>query len=277
MVEIRKMSLKDLQIALGWAALEGWNPGLEDVDAFYRADPDGFLMAWDGDTPVAAISAVRNGNDYGFIGLYICRPEYRGKGFGWDIWLKGMERLEGRTIGLDGVPDQQENYRKSGFELSHNTARYGGVIAGAVDSGLTLTSADMTDELVAFDKGLSGIQRGQYASAWFENTDTRKTYVGNTDGKITSVGTIRTCREGHKIGPLYAPNKDQALDLLKALVHEMSAKMVFVDVPQINFPAVELMTSLGMEPTFQTARMYKGVRPVQQDNLIFGVVTLELG
>ena len=34
-----------------------------------------------------------------------------------------------RVIGLDGVVAQQENYRKSGFELAYANIRYGGTVA----------------------------------------------------------------------------------------------------------------------------------------------------
>ena len=32
-------------------------------------------------------------------------------------------------IGLDGVVGQQENYRKSGFQLAYANVRYGGTVA----------------------------------------------------------------------------------------------------------------------------------------------------
>ena len=34
-----------------------------------------------------------------------------------------------RVIGLDGVVAQQQNYRKSGFELAYANVRYGGIVA----------------------------------------------------------------------------------------------------------------------------------------------------
>ena len=64
---------------------------------------------------VAGISAVDYGAGVGFIGLYICRPDMRGLGYGRAVWDAGMARLAKATIGLDGVPAQQANYRNIGF------------------------------------------------------------------------------------------------------------------------------------------------------------------
>ena len=76
------------------------------------------------------ISAVRYGSGFGFIGFYIVRPNFRGQGYGLQIWNAAMARLAGRTIGLDGVVAQQDNYRKSGFVLAWNNARFEGLGGG---------------------------------------------------------------------------------------------------------------------------------------------------
>ena len=38
------MTRAELDIGIGWAADEGWNPGLHDADSFYATDPGGFLI-----------------------------------------------------------------------------------------------------------------------------------------------------------------------------------------------------------------------------------------
>ena len=126
---------------LGWAADEGWNPGRCDAIPFHAADPTGFLIAEaeDGE-PAAAISVVRYGDSFGFLGLYIVRPEYRGRGLGMAVWKAGMEYLAGRTVGLDGVVAQQDNYRKSGFELAHRNVRFQGPAPGVEQHGAGLVS-----------------------------------------------------------------------------------------------------------------------------------------
>jgi hypothetical protein len=50
-------------------------------------------------------------------------PHWRGQGIGWRLWTRGMARLAGHLVGLDGVPAQQDNYRKSGFTLAWRNVR----------------------------------------------------------------------------------------------------------------------------------------------------------
>src|SRR5215210_8936288 len=91
---IRPGSRGELDLTVEWAANEGWNPGLSDAECFYAADPEGFLLAFRDGEPVASISVVRYGSDFGFLGLYIVRPNLRGRGYGYQLWRAGMAHLE---------------------------------------------------------------------------------------------------------------------------------------------------------------------------------------
>ncbi len=82
-IDIRALRLEEMRIPIDWAAREGWNPGLHDAEPFHTADPQGFLAAFVDGEPAACISVVRSGQDFGFLGFYICRPDMRGKGIGW--------------------------------------------------------------------------------------------------------------------------------------------------------------------------------------------------
>ncbi len=42
---------------------------------------------------IGCISAIAYDNAYGFIGFYIVVPEYRGKGFGLQLWNYSMNYL----------------------------------------------------------------------------------------------------------------------------------------------------------------------------------------
>lgn len=60
-LSIRTMTREELDIAVDWAAVEGWNPRLADANCFYAADPHGFLIEHVGVEPVATISVVKYG------------------------------------------------------------------------------------------------------------------------------------------------------------------------------------------------------------------------
>ena len=92
---IRAMQQHEISLAIDWAAAEGWNPGLRDAECFYVADPKGFLLGELDGKPVGCISAIRYEEEFGFLGLYIVQPEYRGKGYGLKLWNAAMEYLAG--------------------------------------------------------------------------------------------------------------------------------------------------------------------------------------
>jgi hypothetical protein len=171
-LRIRVMERSEIDIAMSWAAREGWNPGRCDANAFCAADPEGFLIAEDdGHEPLACISAVRQGERLGFVGLYIVRPDRRGEGIGLAIWRAGMARLAGRLVGLDGAVAQQAAYRRSGFRPAWRSLRFGAhdplpvpVPAGAatVVDAASLPVAD----LVAYDATLAAGPREAFLRAW---------------------------------------------------------------------------------------------------------------
>jgi hypothetical protein len=127
-LRIRAMRSEEIAIALDWAAAEGWNPGLADAACFATVDHDGFLIGELDGTPAATISCLNYDDRFAFLGFYIVRGDLRGRGYGLRIWNVAIAHGGARTIGLDGVVAQQDNYRKSGFRLAYANIRYGGRI-----------------------------------------------------------------------------------------------------------------------------------------------------
>jgi len=66
---IRAMTRKEVDVAIEWAAAEGWNPGLADANCFHAADPGGFFVGLLDDEPIATISAVKYGESFAFVGF----------------------------------------------------------------------------------------------------------------------------------------------------------------------------------------------------------------
>ncbi len=277
-MRIDPMTPADLDRVLDWAAEEGWNPGLDDAAAFRAADPAGFLMGWVGGEPAVAIAAVRHSPDFGFLGLYICAPRFRGRGHGMAIWQTGMAHLGERTVGLDAVVAQQANYTGSGFVPSHRLMRFRGEIEPAADPAVVPVRPEHLPQLLARDAVSSGVERGAYLTAWFTDAATRRTVVLERDGNVEGYGTIRACRSGAKVGPLHAVDASEAARILGILAGRLPTKGgLLLDVPEPNHVAMALARDLGLEQVFETARMYRGPAPEQDLGSVFGVVSLELG
>ena len=279
---IRSMTSEEINTAIDWASDEGWNPGIFDGDAFYSTDPDGFLIGMLGEEKVAMISAIRYGEDYGFIGLFIVKPEYRGQGYGMQIWQSAMERLAGRNIGLDGVMAMQDNYRKSGFAFSHRNIRTrgsgGGPMPPMSQSAKIISMPHLSlEDVLAYDRGFFPAERRGFIRKWMSIP--YSTVLGITEnGKLAGFGVMRPCREGFKIGPLFADSPELAETLFMAMRTQTEPnEPVFLDVPETNPVAMDLARRQAMEPMFETARMYTKEAPDISLMRTYGITTFELG
>ena len=280
---MRTATRDELDLLIDWAAAEGWNPGLHDAEAFHAADPTGFMVGLLDGEPIGSISVVRFGEQFGFLGFYIVKPEYRGTGYGLRLWNEGMKYLEGRDIGLDGVPAQEANYARWCFRLADRNTRYEGVSAryDHEDGAGIVSLHDLPlDEVLAYDDALVPAPRHEFLQAWITRPDTIALGI-EKKGRLRGYAVLRPCRRGYKFGPLFADDAATAHALFRAANSRTAAGApIFLDVPGMNPAAVELAESYGMQPVFQTARMYRmSTRP--EIHLLldrwFGVTSFELG
>lgn len=261
-----------------WAAREGWNPGDHDAACFRTADPNGFWVARQEGEMAACMSLVTYDDRFAFLGFYITKPELRGQGIGYALWQHALDACPATTIGLDGVVDQQDNYRKSGFVLAHRNIRYGGVPSCMAKPEAGIAPFDPTHmaELKNYDRACFPADRSEFLENWVR-ADAHVTLVAHRAGELSGYGVIRPCREGHKIGPLFADDPETAENLFDGLVSRVSADVVFIDPPELNTAAVEFCQRRGLEPVFVTARMYRGTPPELPLQKTFGITTFELG
>ena len=272
------MRREDLAFAIDLAAREGWNPGLYDAECFFAADPDGFLMGERWGEPVGCISAVSYAGRYGFVGLYIVRPEFRGRGYGWRLWEAALARLHGHNVGLDGVVAQQSNYARSGFRLAYRNVRYRGQaeptpIHASVAPAAATTFAAIAD----FDRRIFPERRDAFLRSWLTQP-MAGAFVTRDGDRLTGYVVVRRCHEGWKIAPLAADDEVIARRLYDAAAaHAPRGESLFVDVPEANPRAESFLTALSLTPVFETARMYTGPDPAIELPKLFGVTSLELG
>lgn len=272
---IRVLTFSEAEQLVDWARIEGWNPGLRDAPALHAADPQGFIGCFVNGEMVAGISAVRYGSDFGFIGLYIAHPNFRGRGLGRKVWDAGMAHLDGRTIGLDGVPEQQANYRSMGFEPAYETFRWSGSLAGSRNADVAAITDDLVPAILGYDQAFFPAQRDAFLTAWLKPPRAAKVII--RDGNISGYAVCRKCHDGYKIGPLFAQTADDAQTLLNACAAEIGDEMLHVDVPASQTEFSTYLEAHRFVKGFTTARMYRGTAPAVRMPGVFGITTLELG
>jgi hypothetical protein len=130
--------------------------------------------------------------------------------------------------------------------------------------------------LAEYDRQHFSEQRSAFLKCWINQPGTVALAITDNN-QLSGYGVIRPCREGYKIGPLFADNVALADRLFLQLQSTAAGKLVFLDVPSMNVVGIALAEAQQMTPVFQTARMYKnGILHLPVAD-IFGVTSFELG
>lgn len=270
------MTRPELDTAIAWARAEGWNPGLHEADAFYATDPNGFLIGEVYGEPVGSISAVAYDKNYGFMGFYIVRPEFRGDGHGLRIWNAAMDYLGDRTIGADGVPAMLAKYETFGFHIAYRNIRYQGIGGGDEPSGLVELYAVTFANLAAYDTAHVPAPRTTFLQHWVQQRGA-VVRIALDGPRIVGFGKLRVCKDAYKVGSLFADSSNIAATIFSALKANAAGSTIFLDTPEPNAAAIALAKSHGMAPAFETSRIYRGPAPHLPLDRIFGVTSFELG
>jgi GNAT superfamily N-acetyltransferase len=284
---IRNMTRPEVDVLVHWAAQEGWNPGRHDAELFWATDPSAFIAAeLDGELIGGGAITSYNG-EFGFMGFFIVQPAFRGKGLGNAIWHARRERLlarlrPGAGIGMDGVFAMQDYYAKGGFVFAHRDIRFRTEIPNSPVTPVVGNEAIVPlgevplEQLLAYDRTCFPAPRPGFLAGWISQSDGLALGCRRA-GKLSGYGVVRRCRDGCKIGPLFADDAQAAMALYAHLAVFAADGPLFLDTPENNPAALALAHQHQMIEVFGCARMYLGPPPELAHERIFGVTTFELG
>ena len=281
-IKIRRMKQYEVSIALKWAKLEGWNPGLNDAELFYKADPNGFFCGTvEGHVEghiVAVGSAVKYDSSFAFCGLYIVHPEFRDKGYGMALTKARLFYARGCNIGIDGVLENVHLYENIGYKKYYENARFQftGALRDEMNASILNINRVSFEQIKQYDSQCFPATRDNFLQAWI-NQDNSFSLVWLEDDQVKGYVVCRECHEGFKIAPLYADNLMIAEQLLMACEWGLDGKTLIIDMPEINRDTKKLIDVFKMKQVFATARMYNKELPELNYNKIFGVTSFELG
>ncbi len=272
---IRRMRADEIQIAIDWAAQEGWNPGIHDAQTFYQADNNGFFIGEIDGQAISVGSAVAYDDQFAFCGLYIVHPDYRGKGYGIALTKERLRYVGQRNAGIDGVVENIPIYERIGYRLAHHNMRYQGIATSSISIDLRfIPLSQLSFELIeSYDRVCFPAQRHKFLKTWINQADAKALgYVVN--GQLKGYAVRRRCIDGHKIGPLFADNFTIAEGLFQALQQDIPGDSLFIDIMETNPAAQRLVDKYNMLAVFSTGRMYLKGQPKIADQKIFLVSLL---
>ncbi len=281
-LEFRKLNRQHFETLVDWARKEGWDPGIHDAEIFFDVFPDGFYGFFRDNEMIGGGSLVSYNDEFGFMGFFIVKPDYRSNGIGRDLWFRRRDTLLGRlqagaAIGMDGVVAMQPFYQQGGFTIAYRDERR--VRTGAeFPPGKAISTVNHTDltAISAYDLECFGFDRLKFLDRWLFDNEARSFVYRKSNG-IAGYTVLRRTGNGYKIGPLFADSPAIARELYRACLSAVPGKKVFLDIPMKNSDAVALAEEFGAEYVFECARMYYGPEPVHRLDKVFGITTFELG
>ncbi len=285
-LQFRAMTRPELDLALDWAAKEGWNPGLHDANAFWATDPDGFLVAERGAQVAGVASIVSYDARFGFLGLFIVRTDLRKQGIGRALWADAMQTLRSRllpgstNLGLDGPVALRPFYEKHGFHFHTRHIRFEGRgVASPPPNGVAPAARVPFAALLALDNEFFPAPRSRFLAAWLRlpGSAAFAATPRGTMGKLGGYAVVRKGRAGFKIGPLFAKDDASADALFAACSAHAAGQALYLDAPENHPAALALAAKSNMKEISSTARMYLGAPPAGLHPGVYGVTTIELG
>jgi len=281
-LHFQKLDFEGLKTLVKWAENEGWDPGLYDADVYWATDPDGFYGYFQEGELIAGGSIISYNGEFGFMGFFIVKPEYRSIGIGRKLWYQRRDKLlsrlkDGAVIGMDGVVEMQSFYEKGGFETAFRDERYEKIgIAFKVDRNISSINDNDIESILAYDKKCFGFSRPQFLNPWLKTLN-NKTFKYVEGGELKGFAIVRKTIAGYKIGPLFADNENIAEELYKTCLNSVIGKALYLDIPVINRGALNLIKKYEATYVFECARMYYGNPPNIDMNMVFGITSFELG
>ncbi|MGB5135156.1 MAG: GNAT family N-acetyltransferase [Prochlorococcaceae cyanobacterium] len=281
----------DIPLVTDWARTEGFAPGLGDVAIYRHTDRQGLWLGRLGQEPVGCIAGVRYNAAYGFLGLFLVKPEHRGRGYGVQLWRHALEHLADLPcIGLEAAPERVDDYAGWGFQPASTTTRWqlisnghaGGDTAPELQGPAQLLqgAAVPAAAVQAYDAQREPSPRPHFLTDWLTHPAGTVLALVDGDGQCRGFGRIRPCLlrggEGWRIGPLLADSPALAGQLLTGLIRRHPG-VVLIDTPEANPFAASLLADLGFRPLSRTLRMYRGSAPAVPLTDVYGLACLELG
>lgn len=263
MLQVKQMSVDDLEFAVEVTRTMDWNLGKDDFLFMMELEPEGcFVLADDGER--IGLSTNVSFGPIAWFGNLIVDRSHRGRGGGSMLVRHSLSYLQKKdvlTLGLYAYIDKIPFYERLGFRKDAQYVVLQGIPQSPqAEVGLirARTSEEFRD-VIHFDSECFGASREKSLGPIISDSDNR-CYVHRHAGQLDGYVVAKVGAGTAEIGPLICSSerKDLAIDLLKRILGELKGKSVALFVPEKEKQIIAMVESSGFHEKLRLVRMFFG-------------------
>ena len=255
------MTIDDLPLGLRLSRQAGWNQTESDWLCFMNMEPGGcFVAELNGCSVGTTTTCIFD--KVAWIAMVLVEKKSRGQGVGTKLLKHSLDYLDGlkiKIVRLDATHLGRPIYEKLGFVSQYELARFEGTAQPCkTEEIIPETIQDNFMEIIEFDRKVTGTNREKMLGRLFSEFP-HNTRIVTHNNKVDGFVTMRPGANAVQIGPCIATvNSGPAL--LSDALNRCKGKIVFVDIPTGNVPAVKIAESSGLKIQRRFMRMCRGER-----------------
>lgn len=259
MLQLRRMTARDIPFGMSLSLAAGWNTSEIDWQRALDLEPTGCFLAEADGQPAGTATAAVFGN-VAWIALVLVDAERRTQGIGTALMKHTLAYLDYRavrSICLTATPLGQPIYEKLGFLGEYRLARYEGTPPAAppVSGTERVDPADL-DELASLELLATGIDRRKLlARQYAEQVDDAR--IVRRDGRIGGFLMARRGTQAVYLGPCLG-DAESCSRILADAFSRYAGQAVLLDVPLENARAAALAKASGLTQQRLLYRMWRG-------------------
>ena len=262
-LHLRVLRPEDLPFADSLRAIAGWNQTLGDWRRFLEMEPEGcFLAEWNG-SPAGTATTLRYASDVAWVGMVLVHPEHRRRGIGRALLIHCIAWLQARRmrcIKLVATPAGKQVYDILGFKSEWMLVRWehaGLQVAKPADARVRPWRASDLRVIAPLDTSAFGVSREKLVEALASQS--RFALVLETvRGRVAGYGFMRPGSRATYLGPIAAASDEVGLQLVEALLTNITGERVFWDIPDANTAAGDWARQHGFTQQRMLTRMHLG-------------------
>jgi len=276
MLNIRLMTKADVAYPIRLTDELKWGYFERDFERMIEFDLEGMFIAEKDNIPIGFVASSFY-QDYSFIGPVIVEEQYRSEGLGETLMRKAMDHLTEfgtKTIELDSVWPAAPLYRRLGFKDKYFSYRVRKQVE-MTGASPKIFSPDMLDELLHFDKAMTGINREKHLRKFAEEFADSIYIIKQPN--LRAYALVRE-RQGdlYWIGPMVAENLDLAEKLFYQILAKYTGKTIGLGILETNRGFIDIIRELDFIHTVPALRMYLGEYRAYEDN-VYAIIAAEKG